>query len=295
MSEVQNPERLACALEASGKFRVLRPVPELPTLDDPISLVGRGMFVDIETTGIDVARDEIVQIAMVPFAYTATGIIGVGPAFCEYHEPSIPIPPKVTELTGISADTVLFCAINPDNLASRIADTQLIVAHNAAFDRRFLEAFCPAFATKPWACSMSQVPWESAGFEGVRLAYLLAQAGFFHQAHRADADCHATLALLARTLPRHSETAFAIMLRNALAPALRIWAVGAPYEAKTVLKANGYRWNPGDNGRPKAWYKDIGVDHSQVETDFLAANVYLSNRAPLICAITPLDRFSDRV
>ena len=35
------------------------------------------------------------------------------------------------------------------------------------------------FATKPWACSMTQIDWSSEGFEGTKLAYLACAAGFF--------------------------------------------------------------------------------------------------------------------
>jgi hypothetical protein len=33
-----------------------------------------------------------------------------------------------------------------------VAPASLVVAHNAAFDRKFLERFCETFNTKAWAC-----------------------------------------------------------------------------------------------------------------------------------------------
>ena len=53
-----------------------------------------------------------------------------------------------------------------------------MIAHNASFDRRFLERFCAGFVTKPWACSMTQVAWAGEGYEGTKLGYL-AQASDF--------------------------------------------------------------------------------------------------------------------
>jgi DNA polymerase III subunit epsilon len=45
----------------------------------------------------------------------------------------------------------------------------LVIAHNADFDRRFLERRVPAFATKHWACSRSDIDWKA---EGIRSSAL---------------------------------------------------------------------------------------------------------------------------
>jgi hypothetical protein len=45
------------------------------------------------------------------------------------------------------------------------------------FDRRFVETLCPAFAEKPWACSLSGVDWAGEGFEGSKLGYLAMRHG----------------------------------------------------------------------------------------------------------------------
>jgi len=55
----------------------------------------------------------------------------------------------------------------------------LVIAHNADFDRRFLERRLPAFTTKHWACSRFDVAWKAAGIRSSALefvAYCLASS-----------------------------------------------------------------------------------------------------------------------
>ena len=108
--------------------------------------------------------------------------------------------------------------INVDAVATVAAPAALVIAHNAAFDRRFLERFCEVFRTKPWACSMSQVDWAAEGHEGVKLAWLAAGAGFFYERHRAVNDCAAAIELLALALPRSGGPALAALLERARMP-----------------------------------------------------------------------------
>jgi hypothetical protein len=65
------------------------------------------------------------------------------------------------------------------------SDAVIVIAHNAAFDRKFVERYWPIFERKAWACSATEVEWRKHGFEGSRLGYLLNGTGLFHQAHRA--------------------------------------------------------------------------------------------------------------
>ena len=68
-----------------------------------------------------------------------------------------------------------------DDQIKRIADSsKLIIAHNAIFDRKFLENRFPFFNEKAWGCSLlSQVPWNDEGFASGKLEYLAYKFGFF--------------------------------------------------------------------------------------------------------------------
>lgn len=288
-------EEIAESLEATGNYRVLRRVPCLPPMPSSLKGFRLGLFVDLETTGLDPRRDEIIEIGMVPFAYDDVGHIhGVGTAFCRYREPSIEIPPRVTQLTGISASTVKGRSIDPAEVEFFAPFADLVVAHNAGFDRRFMERFCPTFRHMPWACSMSQVPWQEEGFEGTKLSYLLMGASMFHHAHRAADDCHAALALLSLPLPVSGRGAFASLLEAAAIPSLRFWAVAAPFEMKDTLKARGYRWSPGEHGAPRCWYRDVPESGRAAEIAFLDEQICFAGVDPTITEIDAYSRFSDR-
>ncbi|NEX91196.1 3'-5' exonuclease [Caulobacter sp. 17J65-9] len=287
---------MAQALERSGGYRVLRRLTPLARREPPAGVQTRqGLFVDTETTGLDATRDEIIELAMVPFTYGVDGeIYGVGETFQQLRQPTKSIPPEVTAITGIDDAMVEGQVIDPRAVAAFAAPAALVIAHNAAFDRKFLERFSEVFNTKPWACSMSEVDWAGEGYEGTKLAYLASSTGFFYERHRATHDCLAALELLARVHPVSRRTGLAQLLDRARTPTWRIWAENSPFDLKGQLKARGYRWNAEAGGGPRAWYIDVVKEAREAEVAFLRAEIYRGEIDPLIRRIDAYDRFSDR-
>jgi DNA polymerase-3 subunit epsilon len=289
-------EAMAATLEQSGGYRVLRRLAPLTPRAPPAGMRTRlGLFVDTETTGLDPVRDEIIELAMVPFTYGVDGeIYAVGEPFQQLRQPSKPIPPEITVITGIDDTMVQGKAIDPQAVASFAAPAALVVAHNAAFDRKFLERYCETFNTKPWACSMSEIDWAGEGYEGTKLSYLAAGAGFFYERHRATHDCMAAIELLARSHPKSGRTGLAQLLERARTPSWRIWAENSPFDLKDVLKARGYRWNGEGTGAPRAWFIDVADDARAAEEAFLKAEIYRGEIDLLVRRVDAYDRFSDR-
>jgi DNA polymerase-3 subunit epsilon len=292
-------ERAAAFLESSDDYRVLRRLRPLPRIDPSRfdASIKQGTFVDVETTGLDPANDEIVDLAMVDFRYSTDGrILGVGESFEALRDPGRPIPPPVALLTGITTEMVAGRTIDPADVAEFVAPAALVVAHNAEFDRRFCERLCPAFAEKAWACSLRDVSWSEEGFvNGAKLANLAAAFGLFFDGHRAAHDCHAGIAVLAQTLPRSGRTALSALLRSARAPTWRVWARGAPFVLRESLKKRGYRWNDGKDGRPRSWFADVEEEALEAEKIFLRKHVYRNDNGVIeVRRVTAFERYSAR-
>ena len=292
-----NLEDYAKQLEASENYRVLRRL-DLGKHFEPSSggKIFRTIYLDLETTGLNPDQDEIIEIGMVPFTYGPEGYIhSVDTPFSQLREPSKPISEEVTKITQITNDMLRGQSIDPDEVFDFAKQAGLIIAHNAYFDRRFIENFSPGFANKPWACSMSQIPWKEEGFDGTRLSHIAAGLGFFYEAHRAIEDCHAGIEVLSRPLPVSKTRALAKLLTAARQDTKRIWAESAPFDFKDKLKARGYRWNDGADGRPKSWYLDVTPSAYDAEMAYLETEIYKKSIDLPITVITAKDRFSSRV
>jgi DNA polymerase-3 subunit epsilon len=292
-----NLAAMAQTLEQSGEYRVLRRLTlrqQFNTVQDEPTRIG--ILFDVETTGLDTAADEVVELGMIKFSYSASGEVGsVINTFSSLNQPTKAIPEAAIKLHGITDEMVSGHSIDCAAITAFASDAAIVIAHNASFDRKFAERYWPVFVGKPWACSVNDVEWRSHGFEGSRLGYLLNGIGMFHKAHRAVDDCHALLEILAYRIPSADRTALSILLENARRKTVRVWAEQSPFDLKDELKKRGYRWSPGEDGRPKAWYVDVDEAKRDEEVDYLRRTIYLRDVDPFTQAMTATDRFSIRI
>jgi DNA polymerase-3 subunit epsilon len=286
---------MAEALAKSTDYRVLRRLVPRTSFTPSIGPAKTAILLDVETTGLDQRKDEVVELGMVKFDYLPDGrIAGVRDIFSSFNEPSAPIPPEVTALTGITNEMVTGHRIDEAAVSSFADDAVIVIAHNAGFDRKFAERYWPVFQRKAWGCSATEIEWRRHAFEGSRLGYLLNGAGFFHQAHRAIDDCHALLEILAFELPAIGTSALAVLLEHARNRTMRVWAEQSPFELKDSLRRRGYRWSDGSDGRPRSWYIDVDESKLNDEIAFLKTEIYLRDVEPRLQTLTAFDRLSIR-
>lgn len=146
-------------LGASADYRVLRRVPAASkwAMSAHHGETRRAVLVDTEITGLDPDADEVIELALLPFEYERnTGrIVSVDErvALNAFREPSFAIPPETAKLHGITDAIVKGHAIDAEQVQSIIEPAQLIIAHNAGFDRPMVEKHRPIFEEKHWVCS----------------------------------------------------------------------------------------------------------------------------------------------
>ncbi|RAX37927.1 3'-5' exonuclease [Rhizobium tropici] len=284
-------------LQATGRYQILRKLEARPTAAVPRpGYPLRGVILDTETTGLDARKDEIIEIGLIGFTFNEDGEIGdVTGIYGGLQQPSIPIPADVIRLTGITDAMVHGQMIDMPAVRALIEPADLVMAHNAGFDRPFCEAFSPIFVRKAWACSNSEIDWNARGYEGTKLGYLINQSGYFHVGHRAVDDCFALLEVLALSHPYIERTPFAELYQASQRSRVRIFAENSPFDLKDRLKERGYRWSDGSDGRLKSWWIEIAEETIDDELQFLRSEIYRWEDAdPPVQRLTAFDRFRGR-
>ena len=239
-----DPEAMAEVLDGHPDYRVLRRLkPRREFGHKRQGEIAKVLILDTETTGLDSGRDRIIELALILVDVDqATGLpLQVQEVFDELEDPGRPIPAEATRVTGITDAMVAGKRLDEARIAELMKGVDLVIAHNARFDRGFVEARLPAFAQLPWACSVAEIDWQAQGRGSAKLEFLAHELGFFYDAHRAEMDCHALLAVLAAPLPNTGETGLARLLAAAQATSYRVQATGSPFASKDALRARGLK------------------------------------------------------
>ena len=245
------------------------PVPEL-LISDRSSI--KVAFVDTETTGIDRKNDHIIEIAVKVLCFeTSSGkILSVEGSYESFNDPKEDISTEITLLTGIENKMVDGKFIDWNEVDALFQGADIIIAHNASFDRAFIDRFSSNSPSKIWACSISDIDWLERGFTSSKQELLCYWHGFYFDAHRAMNDVDALIHLL--TFDTGLERPLLELIKNSNKSEFVIYAEHFQYDQvkKDILKGNKYRWNPND----KIWFKRVNVDELEHEKDWLAATIY---------------------
>ena len=161
----------------------------------PEYLVGKSFVVfDFETTGLDVS-DEVIELGAVK---VVDGVISE--TFSTFVNPHIPIPEKITELTSITDNDVKNAPDMSDVIADfyKFSENSVLVAHNAAFDKKFVDKYAKLngylFANR--TMDTVEMARKSVFCKNYKLGTLCEHFGInLEGAHRAVNDCLATAKL----------------------------------------------------------------------------------------------------
>lgn len=155
---------------------------------------------DLETTGLDPTRAEIIEIGAVRFTIHGE----VLDRFEQLAKPREPIPPEIIKTTGITNQMVCHMAppeVGLDRFIEWVGDyASILVAHNASFDASFLMETMGRFEREvpPWKI-VDTLQWSfemEMPLKDYRLETILEALGQPITPHRALADAEGVARLL---------------------------------------------------------------------------------------------------
>lgn len=248
-------------------FRLLRRLPrvdEIETQAEACRPVRLGI-IDTETTGLDTHASEVVELASTIMTINVDGRLHrIEEPVCWLEQPSFPLEPRIIQVTGLTDEDLADQGFDDHEIAGALYRCDVLVSHNARFDRAFLAKRFDGLVDKPWGCTASDIDWLTHGLGGRSLGHLLYEAGYYYEAHRAGPDSWA-LACLLMGVASDGRTYAAHLIDAVRSVTQRIHARRAPYEVKDRLKARGYRWNASE----RCWWIDIPSAAADVEEEWL--------------------------
>jgi len=250
-----------------------------------------GIVLDTETTGLDTTVDKIIELGFIAFEYDASSgkIYKVLHAYGGFEDPGEPLSEVIIQVTGITDDMVKGQRLNDSEINQWLEKADLIIAHNAAFDRQMLERRLPIAVNCNWACTFNDIAWSDEDISSLKLDYIAYKLGYFFDGHRAVNDAQATLHLLSKSLPKSGKPAMAELLSHARFQSRRFFAVAAPFEKKDDLRNRGYRWlaefsYTDSYNKPKkgVWSKAVAEEDIKDEEQWLCESIYAGKKG-LFC------------
>lgn len=204
--------------------------------------ITRVVFLDTETSGTEPGRDKVIEVAVTLFdVQRAQPIASYASLIRADSNPAEPINGISNAMLAEApeADVVWRC------VKWLITPAQIIVAHQANFDR----SFCPPL-DKPFACTIADFQFPGVRSTNHLLSLALSLGVGVVNAHRAAADVDTLTRIFMRLAERGHDLEKLFQL--ALRPKLRCVSL-ASYDEKDLVKAHGFQWDKDH----KQWWRDV--------------------------------------
>ena len=222
------------------------------------------LILDTETTGLDNENDDCLEVGSILFNVKSRSVLAqqsfLLPVEINNAEKINNIPAEITRLPQPLSEAIKY-------FESLVRVSNVIVAHNAEFDKKWFGLKKLPQIEKPWICSMDDITWPAdrqlktrPSVRDLALAYGVP----VWNAHRALTDC----IYLAEVFIRCSE--LEKLLIRALEPKVLLRAE-ISYEDRYLAKKAGFRWNDAIKG---AWSRKMSrrdkekLDFPVHEVDF---------------------------
>jgi len=158
------------------------------------------VVVDIETTGLDSSKHEIIEIGAIKVNRDSTN----HETFQALIKPTIKIPKKITQITGITQDMIDSDGEDIESVLNEfiefIGDLRL-VAFNAQFDMGFLKVAAKNYdlsINNKYSCALKMARRAWHGLDSYKLVDLASLGGASTKGnHRALKDCELALTVYA--------------------------------------------------------------------------------------------------
>ena len=268
-------------------YKCSEPVPELLMAAGGCITIG---FLDTETPGLDKLNDEVIELALkiVKFEEGSGKIVSTDHEYESFNDPHKPLDEAITLITGITDEMVKGKSIDWSHVDDILRDTDVIVSHNASFDRVFIDRNSAVSPNSVWACSINDINWLRIGFTSTKQELLCHWHGFYFDAHRAMNDVDALIHLLTHS-HYNGDRPVLELIENSKNPVYIIKAINFPYDEvkKDKLKANGYQWN----GTDKIWFKMVSFTELENEKEWLTGVIYETYFNGLVEEINIVDKY----
>ena len=248
-----------------------------------------GAILDVETTGLNHESAKIIEIGIRTFRFNRTTgeLLEALESYSAFEDPGEPLEDEIKNLTGLTDEMLKGQAIDWGTVDRLLSGAAIVIAHNASFDRPFVDRKSAVSKEKIWGCSIKQLDWHSKGFTSQKLDVLSIYHGFFTEAHRALNDAEALLHLLSFTDPATAKPYLCELLEAARRPTIHVSATYSPFESKDQLRRRSYRWDP----QGKVWWREIQKENLDSEIKWLEETVYGGAFRGKTREVAPADHF----
>ena len=155
-------------------------------------------IVDVETSGLNSQTHTIIELAIKKVAINSENgdLLEILEEYQSFNDPGVELDKHIIQITGITDDQLIGKSIDWLKVDEIFSTTDIILSHNARFDRAFIDKLSNQSPSKAWSCSINHIDWLKHGFVGKSQEMLAIYHGFFYMTHRAMSDVDALINLL---------------------------------------------------------------------------------------------------